>query len=112
MPQQDRRRAPAVLKAIEDIDAEADTRVRIVGTVLEVRGDSIMVDDGSGTVEVFLDTEDVEDVDDGQRVRVIGRVLPLPSGFEVQGEIVQDFSDVDMELYGKVREAVGDRLMQ
>lgn len=103
MPQ-DMRRQPAVLKDIETITPGEDIRVRIVGTVLEENQDSIMLDDGTGATEVFLDQEDINDVQESQRVRIIGRVLPTPDSFEIQGEIVQDMSDLDMEKYRQVRE--------
>ncbi len=102
MPQ-DNQRQPAVPKDIDEIDAERDVRVRVLGTVLETRDDSIMLDDGSGTVEVFLDGDDFEAVSDGQRIRVLGRVLPAPDSFEIQGEIVQDMSDLDMDAYNTVK---------
>lgn len=102
MPQ-DNQRKPAVPKDISAIDAEQDVRVRVLGTVLETRDDSIMLDDGSGTVEVFLDADDFDAVQDGQRIRVLGRVLPAAEGFELQGEIVQDMSDLDMDAYNTVK---------
>lgn len=103
MPQDQQRRQPAVPKEIENIVPGDDVRVRIVGTVLEVKEDSIMLDDGSGTTEVFLDEEDRNAVQDGARVRVFGRVLPTPDSFEIQGELLQDMTDVDMETYKKVK---------
>lgn len=103
-PEQDQQRHPAVLRNITDIDPQRDVRVRIVGTVLEVREDSIMLDDGTGTTEVFLDIEDQDTVQDGMRIRVFGRVLPTPDDFEVQGEIVQDMTDLDMDTFNEVRE--------
>jgi uncharacterized protein YdeI (BOF family) len=105
MPE-NQRRAPARPKNIEEIDPRDDIRVRIIGTVLSVDEDSISLDDGSGTVEVFLDEEQMEDLEENQRIRVLGRVLPTPDSFEVQGEIVQDFSDVDPELYSRVKKVV------
>jgi uncharacterized protein YdeI (BOF family) len=105
MPE-NQRRAPAESKNIEDIDPKNDIRVRVIGTVLSVEDDSISLDDGTGTVEIFLDEEKMEDLEENQRIRVFGRVLPTPDSFEIQGEIVQDFSDVDPELYSKVKKVV------
>lgn len=105
MPE-NQRRAPARPKNIDEIDPRDDIRVRVIGTVLSVDDDSISLDDGSGTVEVFLDEEKMEDLEENQRVRVLGRVLPTPDSFEIQGEIVQDFSDVDPELYSRVKKVV------
>jgi hypothetical protein len=100
------RRAPARPKKIDEINQQNDIRVRITGTVLSKDEDSISIDDGSGTVEVFGEEDDLEDVEENQRVRVLGRVLPTPDSFEIQGEIVQDFSGVDQELHDRVKKVV------
>ncbi len=105
MPQNnDMRRHPAVLKDVDTITPGEDVRVRIIGTVLEAEKDSIVLDDGTGATEVFLDQDDLNSVQEGQRIRVLGRVLPTPDSFELQGEIVQDMNDLDMEHYRTVRE--------
>lgn len=105
-PEQQQRRAPARPKNIEDIDPQSDIRVRIIGTVLSKDQDSITIDDGTGSVETFLDEEDLEEIEDGERVRVFGRVLPTPDSFEIQGEIVQSLADLDPELYDRVKKVV------
>lgn len=111
MPQNQNQRAPAAPRDIEEIDPEQGGRVRILGTVLEVRQDSLMVDDGTGSTEVFVNADDREALEEGQRIRVFGRVLPTPDSFEIQGEIVQDMSELDMDRYQQVRELVPrDRL--
>ena len=104
--QQQMRRAPARPKKIEEIDPQNDIRVRVVGTVLSKEDDSISIDDGTGSVEVFLEEDQMEELEEGLRVRVFGRVLPTPDSFELQGEIVQDFSDVDPELQDRVKKVV------
>lgn len=105
MPE-NQRRAPGVPKDIEDIDPKDDIRVRIVGTVISKDDSSVAVDDGTGTTEVFLDDDALDGLEENQRVRVIGRVLPTPDSFEVQGEVVQDFSGVDPELHDRVKKVV------
>ncbi|MFP4038216.1 MAG: OB-fold nucleic acid binding domain-containing protein [Candidatus Nanohaloarchaea archaeon] len=104
--QQEMRRAPARPKKVEEINPQSDIRVRVTGTVLSLDDDSISLDDGTGSVEVFLEEDQMEDLEEGLRVRVLGRVLPTPDSFELQGEVVQDFSDVDPELYDKVKKVV------
>lgn len=106
MPQSDRRE-PSKPRNVEDIDPQSDVRVRILGTVLEKRDDSVVMDDGTGTVEVFLDGEELDTIKDGQRIRIFGRVLPTRESFELQADIVQDMTDLDMEDYNAVRDAVG-----
>gem|GEM_PF-381184 len=106
MAEQQMRRAPAKPKKIENIEPQTDIRVRVVGTVLSVDEDSIAVDDGTGSVDVFLEQENMDNVEEGQRVRVFGRVLPTPDSFELQGEVLQDFDSVDTELHNRVKKVV------
>jgi hypothetical protein len=108
MPER-QRRAPATPKNIEEIDPREDIRVRVIGTVISVNEDSINLDDGTGTVEIFLEDGDLDDREENERIRVLGRVLPTPDSFEIQGEIVQDFSDVDTDLYDRVKKVVNTR---
>jgi len=87
------RRFPAVEKKIEDITPE-DTRVSIIGTIIDKSEGSITIDDGTGTIEVtFNDTEALEP---GKLVRVVGKIGG--EGFVI-GEAVQDFSNFNLGLY-------------
>lgn len=104
--QNQQRRAAAVPKQISEIDQKEDIRVRIVGTVISKDEDSVSLDDGSGTVEVFMRDEQIEEVEENQSIRVLGRVLPTPDSFEIQAEVVQDFSDVDKDNYDRVKKIV------
>ncbi|MBU6998974.1 MAG: replication protein RepA [Theionarchaea archaeon] len=94
------RRAPAIEKDISDI-TEEDIRVSIIGTV--IRKDpiqySMILDDGTGSIIVLGDKLfEVQTT-----VRVIGR--PQMRGEPlISAEIVQDFSDFDLELYKRVKE--------
>jgi len=96
------RRAPAVEKDICDID-EDDIRVSVVGTVIKKDPIqySMIIDDGTGSVTVFADNLfDIQSI-----IRVIGR--PQMRGEPIiDAEIVQDFSDFDLELFKKIKEMV------
>ena len=107
MPEQ-QRRAAARPKKVSEIDPKNDIRARVVGTVISIEDDSLSLDDGSGTVEVFMQKEMIDEIDENDRVRVLGRVLPTPDSFEIQAESVQDFSEVDSELYDRVKKVVND----
>lgn len=97
---EDRRRAPAEFKKIEDVGAD-DVRVSLIGTVVDVGEGKLVVDDGTGTIQVNFDlSEDLDELKQGRKVRIIGR----PGEGEMDGEAVQDFSDFDMELYEKTRD--------
>ncbi|KYK34804.1 MAG: replication protein RepA [Theionarchaea archaeon] len=94
------RRAPAVERDICDID-EHDIRVSVVGTVIKKDPIqySMIIDDGTGSVTVFADKLfDVQSI-----IRVIGR--PQIRGEPIlDAEIVQDFTDFDLEFFKKVQE--------
>ncbi|MBU7022840.1 MAG: replication protein RepA [Theionarchaea archaeon] len=94
------RRAPAVEKDISDV-TEEDIRVSLIGTVIKKDPIqySMIVDDGTGSIVVFGDKlYDVQTI-----VRIIGRPQRRGEPF-INAEIVQDFSDFDLELYKKVKE--------
>jgi hypothetical protein len=94
------RRAPAVERDICDI-TEEDIRVSVVGTV--IKNDpiqySMTIDDGTASVTVFADKLfEVQTI-----IRVVGR--PHVRGEPViDAEIVQDFTDFDLELFKKIQE--------
>ncbi len=95
------RRQPAVERRIPEVK-DSDTMVRILGTVLEVGEGEFTLDDGEGQIVVIADPERVGNLTEGQPVRVIGRIFKDPEPV-LQGEIVQDMSKLDLDLYGKVR---------
>lgn len=105
MPEQ-QRRAAAKPKDIEDINPQTDIRARIVGTVISMEEESVTVDDGTGSTEVFVQEEDIEDIEENDRIRVLGRILPTPDSFEVQGEAVHILDDEEAELYDRVKKIV------
>ena len=97
MPQDDeeRRRAPAEFKKVEDID-DTDARVSLVGTAVDVEENNIAVDDGTGTIEVNFDlSKDLSEFKEGDMVRVVGK----PSGGSLEGEVAQSFEGFDIDLY-------------
>ena len=93
------RRVPSVFRNIADIKPE-DIRISIVGTIVGKEGDFIVIDDGTGQINVSFDRE--VDFSPNQLVRVMGRIIPVEGGFELQGEIIQDMSKLDIELFKKV----------
>lgn len=106
MADEQQRRAAAVPKDIEEVDPQRDIRVRLVGTVIDMESESIQIDDGTGTVEVFMEEDQLDKAEDGEKIRVLGRVMPIPDGFEIRAEVVHDMSDVDIEKYNKVKKIV------
>jgi hypothetical protein len=97
------RRMPSTKRKVSEIKAE-DIRVSILGTVIDRQGEKVVIDDGTGKIDAVFDKE--VKAEPNQLVRVFGRVIPMENGFELQGEILQDMSKLDMKLYNKVMEAV------
>jgi hypothetical protein len=99
-----KRRLPSIEKSIADIQPESDVRVRLTGTVIDTTPNSIVIDDGTGKVDVYFGEE--PSVRQGQYVRVITRILPQIDGFECRGEAIQDLTGFNLKLYKKAREIV------
>lgn len=94
------RRAPAVSRRLTEINPEQDIRVRILGRVIDKSDGVIIVDDGSSSSEIIVDSSDV--ARNGDTVRVFARVLPLESGYELRGEIVQVMNELDLAVLRKL----------
>ena len=96
-----KRRLPSIEKNIADIQSETDVRVRLIGTVIDSTPNSIVVDDGTGKLEIYFGEE--KNIRQGQLVRVITRILPLIDGFECRGEALQILDGFNLDLYKKAR---------
>ena len=99
-----RRRLPGIEKEISSIQPETDVRVRLTGTVIDVGTNSMVLDDGTGKIEIVL--EDQPQINVGQTARVIARILPLIDGFQCRGEVVQTLDGFDLDLYKKAKDIV------
>lgn len=96
-----RRRLPAVARKISEIKPD-DIRVRLLGTVIDVQGDIVILDDGTKKINITF--EEPVKAGPNQFVRVLGRVMPMKDGVEIQGELIQDMSALDKEMLKKVEE--------
>ena len=94
------KRMPAVPRQIREINPEKDVRVRLLGKIIDKSDATIVIDDGSATAEVVLDTDANVSTDD--MIRVFARVIPLEDGMELRAEIIQNMNALDMDLYKKV----------
>ena len=99
-----RRRLPGIEKTVDSIQPETDVRVRLTGTVIDVGTNSMVLDDGTGKIEIVL--EDQPQINVGQTARVIARILPLIDGFQCRGEVVQTLDGFDLDLYKKAKDIV------
>ena len=101
-----KKRAVAINKKISEI-SKSDSRVAIVGTVIDVDDKNFVftLDDSSKKVNVILlDEQLIHKAKAGKILRVIGVVIAGESGIELKGEIVQDFTGLNVEYYNNYLE--------
>ncbi|ASJ03924.1 MULTISPECIES: replication protein RepA [Thermococcus] len=98
-----RRRKPAVERKIGEI-REDDTRVSLIGKAFKVdkMDYTFWLDDGTGVI--LIESEENVLPENGQIVRVIGRVIRNEEGMHIYGEVVQDFSNADLDALEEIRE--------
>ncbi|KYC44997.1 MAG: hypothetical protein APG12_01505 [Candidatus Methanofastidiosum methylothiophilum] len=70
-----------------------EKHVSVVGAIIKKDGNDILLDDGTGQIEVVFG-EDIN-FKEGDIVRVFGIVI---SG-SLKGELIQDMSQLDIKLY-------------
>jgi uncharacterized protein YdeI (BOF family) len=100
------RKAPAVDRKISEIKI-GDSRIRVVGLVVDRKEAEFMLDDGSGQIVVFFDDPALAaGVDVGSKVRVFGTPLNVGDKHELHAEIIQRVDKLDLELYDEVRREV------
>lgn len=99
------KRLPAVEKKISDIRPGSDVRIRILGAVINCEGNTIVVDDGSGKVEILFENS-VDYLKSGQFIRVVTRIIPMVDGFECRGECVQMLENFDISLYKDTKKII------
>jgi hypothetical protein len=94
-----------VKKKIEEINPEIDLKVKLMGFVVDKKDDTLILDDGSKKVKLFVDNPVVvERININQLIRVFGSTLPTDEGFEIKVDAIQDLSNFDINLYKKVEE--------
>ncbi len=93
----------AVERKISEIDPESDTKVRVIGTIVSKAEGSFILDDGAGTVQVFIDSKLLQNISENKIVRVIGRVSPNAASFDIRAEIVHDMSGLNMKTHETVQ---------
>jgi len=99
------KRLPAIEKLISSIDPAKDIRIRIVGTIIGTGDKSLMIDDGSGKVQVVFENPTTY-LREGQFIRIVTRVLRQIDGFECRGEAIQNLDNFDMNLYKQAKSLI------
>ena len=93
-----------VKKSIDEIDADVDYKVKIIGLVVDKTDSSILVDDGKSKARVFLDPEWIDKIDIHQLIAVFGSTIPSEEGVEIKADAIQDLTGLNLNLYKKVEE--------
>ncbi len=83
---------------IRDIGRE-DIKIMVSGIIVSKDNGKIVIDDTTGTIPVEIETE----LDVNKFVRVFGVLIPYEEGFEIQGHVIQDMSEADVDRYIKVK---------
>jgi len=98
-----RRRKPAVERKISEI-REDDTRVSLIGKAFKVdkMDYTFWLDDGTGVI--LVESEENVLPENHQIVRVIGRVIRNEEGMHIYGEVIQDFSNANLDALEEIRE--------
>ena len=104
MEEKIKKRNVAFEKKISELSAE-DIRVKVVGKVIEKdsSNDSIVIEHNGNQLRVLLNNKLFQDIEVGKIIRVMGIIAPPLEGetVELRGELVQDFSGLDLSLYEK-----------
>ncbi|VVB74505.1 OB-fold nucleic acid binding domain protein [Candidatus Tiddalikarchaeum anstoanum] len=99
-----KKRAVAVTRKISQINKETDLRIAVVGSIIDIDMKSLFftLDDGDKKISVLLNNDDqLKKLKLGEIVRVIGIVMSFDNGFELRGEVVQNFTGLNAEYYNK-----------
>lgn len=102
-----KKRTIAKIRRIKTVNKDKDLRVSLVGTIVDIDDKSLFftLDDGEDKVSVLLNNESqMKDLKLGKRVRVIGIVMGFEESFELRGEVIQDFTSLNVEYYNKYLE--------
>lgn len=89
-------------KKIDEINPDIDYRVKVIGLIVDKTDDTIVVDDGSSKVRVFVDADVMNKIGIHQFVAVFGSTIPSDKGFDLKANVIQDLTGLDLNLYKKV----------
>ena len=96
---------PSVGRKIAEINPNLDTRVRIIGKILDVQNSYFVIDDGSAKTTVSYSDESPmpAELTVGMMVRVIGFVIPSDPP-EIQAEIIHDMNKLNIKYLDVLRQ--------
>ena len=96
-------RYPFMNKKISEINSNMN--VSIAGLVVSKDSEiiSFIIEDGTGKINIITNNMDsFNSLKEGQLVRVLGKTWGEGQDIELKSDIIQDFSEVDFEIYKKL----------
>jgi len=88
---------PAIKRKINEINPNLDSRVSLIGRIIDLKENILILDDGSGKINItFSDNVPKPSLKERQLIRVFGFVIPSEP-IEIQAEIIQDFSNLKLK---------------
>ena len=94
---------PAVKRRINDLNPNLDSRVSLIGRIIDLEENLLVLDDGTGKINVsFSEDTPKRELKQGQIVRVFGFIIPSDP-LEVQAEIIQDLSKLKLKYLDLLR---------
>jgi len=88
---------PAVKRKISEINPNLDSRVSLIGKIIDIGENLLVLDDGTGKINISF-SEDIPkpELKQNKLVRIFGFVIPSEQ-IEIQAEIIQDMSKLKKE---------------
>ncbi|MCK4428826.1 MAG: replication protein RepA [Candidatus Aenigmarchaeota archaeon] len=88
---------PAVNRKISELNPNLDSRVSVIGNIIDLTENLLVIDDGTGKINIsFSEEVSKPELKTGLLVRVFGFVIPSEQT-EIQAEIIQDMSKLKTE---------------
>ena len=94
---------PAVKRRVAEINPNLDSRISLIGKIIDIEEKVLVLDDGTGKINIsFSDDIPKPELKPGQMVRVFGFVIPSEP-VEIQAEIIQDMSKLKLKYLDILR---------
>ncbi|MCD6274733.1 MAG: replication protein RepA [Candidatus Aenigmarchaeota archaeon] len=88
---------PAVKRKISEINPNLDSRISLIGKIIDIGENLLVLDDGTGKINISFSEEIPKpELKIGNMVRIFGFVIPSEQ-IEIQAEIIQDMSKLKKE---------------
>lgn len=94
------RKKPYIEKSIAELSSSG--KYRIVGTVTEIRDGSFIIQDGSGEIEVYLESTFIE-LNEEDQIRVLGYAEFEPER-KFKAKLIHHLKGINLEQYNLVKE--------